>query len=288
MNAPPARAQSWPSATGGSGESPKPGADTASRWGRAKWWVLGGVVVLCIGGAFAAGYATGQASHAVPTAQSDSDAPAVPSEAPSQETGASTSTTPDASPVPPVPPVSPWIDSLDSLSSAAGNTPPAYDRALFGQPWADVDRNGCDTRNDILGRDLVDPEFKVGTGDCKVIYGTLTDPYDATTVEFVSGTTTSVLVQIDHVVALAAAWRGGAYAWTDEERETFANDPVNLIASSQKTNQAKSDHGPGEWLPSTGVLQCRYVQQWVEVYDLYDLSVDEEDRAAARDVLQQC
>ena len=29
-----------------------------------------------------------------------------------------------------------------------------YDRAQFGSSWADVDRNGCDTRDDILRRDL--------------------------------------------------------------------------------------------------------------------------------------
>ena len=29
-----------------------------------------------------------------------------------------------------------------------------YAREQFGPAWADVDRNGCDTRNDILRRDL--------------------------------------------------------------------------------------------------------------------------------------
>ena len=29
-----------------------------------------------------------------------------------------------------------------------------YDREQFGQAWADADRNGCDTRNDVLRRDL--------------------------------------------------------------------------------------------------------------------------------------
>lgn len=30
---------------------------------------------------------------------------------------------------------------------------------LFGPAWADVDSNGCDTRNDILGRDLKQADY---------------------------------------------------------------------------------------------------------------------------------
>jgi len=29
-----------------------------------------------------------------------------------------------------------------------------YDRDQFGPAWKDVDRNGCDQRNDVLRRDL--------------------------------------------------------------------------------------------------------------------------------------
>ena len=31
-----------------------------------------------------------------------------------------------------------------------------YSREEFGPAWADVDHNGCDTRNDILARDLTE------------------------------------------------------------------------------------------------------------------------------------
>jgi len=43
-----------------------------------------------------------------------------------------------------------------------------YARASFGPAWRDVDHNGCDTRNDILGRDLTGTVFRVGTHDCVV------------------------------------------------------------------------------------------------------------------------
>src|ERR687889_2014458 len=52
-----------------------------------------------------------------------------------------------------------------------------YSRDEFGPAWADVDRNGCDTRNDILARDLTDETVKAGTRDCVVLSGTLADPY---------------------------------------------------------------------------------------------------------------
>nr|WP_301952445.1 MULTISPECIES: HNH endonuclease family protein [unclassified Rathayibacter] len=163
-----------------------------------------------------------------------------------------------------------------------------YDRDLFGESWKDVDRNGCDTRNDILGRDLLDPVFKPGTRDCKVLSGTLIDPYDGAAVSFVSGSDTSRLVQIDHVVALGWAWHHGAWAWSDEQRLAFANDPANLVAASDDTNQSKSDAGPGEWLPPAPELRCGYVEQFVGVLGAYGLAVGTEDRAAAQAVLVGC
>ena len=73
-----------------------------------------------------------------------------------------------------------------------------------------MDRNGCDTRNDILARDLEGETFKPGTRDCVVLTGTLDDPYTATTIAFERGNATSSAVQIDHVVALSDAWQKGA------------------------------------------------------------------------------
>ena len=188
----------------------------------------------------------------------------------------------------PTDPAAQALDALAGLDAVSGRAPYDYDRDLFGQRWADVDRNGCDTRNDILGRDLRNPVFKPGTRECKVLAGDLVDPYDGTAVSFVSGQNTSVLVQIDHVVALAWAWEHGAYAWTDEQRTAFANDPQNLVAASQDTNQSKSASGPAQWLPPEPVLRCSYVEQWVGVLDAYDLGIDDPDRAAAEAVLRTC
>lgn len=63
------------------------------------------------------------------------------------------------------------------------------------------------TRNDVLKIQLVDVAFKPGTRDCKVIAGTLHDPYTGTDIAF--STSNPSAIQIDHVIS-AALSRGMA------------------------------------------------------------------------------
>ncbi|MFP5371209.1 MAG: hypothetical protein ACLGI3_10745, partial [Actinomycetes bacterium] len=62
-----------------------------------------------------------------------------------------------------------------------------YDRDLFGSGWGDPDRNGCDTRNDVLARDLTAEVFKPGTRNCVVLTGALVDPYSGRAIAFQRG-----------------------------------------------------------------------------------------------------
>jgi Protein of unknown function (DUF1524) len=98
-----------------------------------------------------------------------------------------------------------------------------YSREVFGQAWADTDRNGCDTRNDILRRDLTGKVIKPDTNGCLVLSGTLADPYTARIITFHRGEDSEV--DIDHVVSLSDAWQTGAFAWPNGKRLAFANDP---------------------------------------------------------------
>lgn len=177
---------------------------------------------------------------------------------------------------------------LDALRVVGGTSEADYDRGLFGQAWYDEDRNGCDTRNDILGRDLTSVATKPGTGGCKVLTGQLEDWYSGTTVDFVSGQGTSELVQIDHLVPLSWAWRHGAEHWDSTTLRAFSNDPLNLVATTGQQNQQKSDSGPGDWLPASDAAQCRYVQRFTQVLHDYDLGVNLRDRAMMRGVLAEC
>ncbi|SOE05856.1 Protein of unknown function [Rathayibacter rathayi NCPPB 2980 = VKM Ac-1601] len=159
-------------------------------------------------------------------------------------------------------------------------------RDHFGQRWADVDHNGCDTRNDILGRDLRSPQFQPGTRDCKVIAGVLEDPYTGQSIP-VDAETISKSVQIDHVVPLHWAWLHGADKLTDDQRRQLANDPDNLAAVASSANAAKSDSGPAEWLPRPED-QCSYVATFTAVLQKYSLTIDPADRSAIVDLSNRC
>ena len=178
------------------------------------------------------------------------------------------------------------LATLDAIPVAVDRAS-GYERDAFGSGWLDTDDNGCDTRNDILARDLRDESFKAGSV-CVVISGVLDDPYTATVIRFVRGAGTSDEVQIDHIVPLSWAWGYGAGGWTDERRKAFANDPRNLRAVEGSANMSKGDSGPGEWMPANAAFRCDYVVSFIAVVVVYELSIPDTDRGAIREVLAGC
>ncbi|WP_296103362.1 HNH endonuclease family protein [uncultured Corynebacterium sp.] len=162
-----------------------------------------------------------------------------------------------------------------------------YERKNFGPSWADVDRNGCDTRNDILHRDLTNITTKPPQR-CVVLTGELHDPYTGTTINFHRGKKTSQAIQIDHVVALSNAWSSGAYALPYAARTALANDPLNLLAVDGPTNNAKSDKDAAEWMPPNTDYQCGYADRQVRVKSKYHLRVTRQEKEALTAVLSQC
>lgn len=174
---------------------------------------------------------------------------------------------------------------LDTLAVKGRAPRTGYDRDEFGQRWLDVDRNGCDTRNDILGRDLTDA---VRAGTCRVTAGTLADPYTGASIAFVRGQGTSELVQIDHVVALSDAWQKGAQQLTADQRASFANDPLNLLAVDGSANAQKGDGDAATWLPAQKSFRCTYVATQIAVKATYGLWVTTAERDAMARVLGAC
>ncbi|SFN50495.1 HNH endonuclease family protein [Mycetocola miduiensis] len=161
-----------------------------------------------------------------------------------------------------------------------------YERTgMFGSAWLDVDRNGCDTRNDILARDLT---AVVTSGTCKVMSGNLVSPFTAESISFVRGQDTSALVQIDHVVSLSNAWQTGAQQLTRAQRETLANDPINLLAVDGGSNAQKGDGDTATWLPANKAFRCGYVTRQVSVKATYGLWVTPAERDAMARVLSSC
>ena len=185
------------------------------------------------------------------------------------------------------------LTSLAALPVRDRESQGDFSRSQFGQAWSDdvtVDggHNGCDTRNDILRRDLTAPQIKPGTQGCLVLAGTLIDSYTGARVAFLRGAATSDDVQIDHLVALSDAWQTGAAQLTAARRQDLANDPLNLQAVSGSVNQAKGDGDAAEWLPPDVGYRCTYVTRQIEVKARYDLWVTAAERDAMAGVLAGC
>lgn len=194
-----------------------------------------------------------------------------------------------------VPTVAPGIDVLAGIpvipARVYGND---YRRAAFGESWTDDTTapggyNGCDTRNDILDRDLVGKVYtSIARCPTAVLTGTLYDPYTNVVVAFTRGNQTGASVQIDHLVPLALAWDLGARYWTDEMRTRFANDPANLLAVQGKANQDKGDAEPADWMPPNAAFHCQYAVQFVAVLRGYALPVDERSAVVLRGAAGSC
>jgi len=179
---------------------------------------------------------------------------------------------------------SPALEELANLPVKKGKAPKTgYDRTQFGNGWTTT--QGCDTRNIILHRDLKNPVVDEG---CKVVSGTLHDPYTGKTILFQRGAGTSQLVQIDHVVALSNAWQTGAQQLRPDQREELANDPLNLLAVDGAANQQKSDGDAATWLPANKPFRCQYVARQVSVKKKYNLWVTTPEKETAQRVLMRC
>ena len=177
---------------------------------------------------------------------------------------------------------------LETLAVKGRAPKTGYERSQFGPAWSDVDRNGCDTRNDILNRDLTLIIYKPGTHNCLVLSGTLIDPYSGEKIAFERGVATSSEVQIDHVVALSNAWQTGAFKLTYEKRLAFANDPMNLLAVKGRLNSQKGDGDAATWLPPRKDIRCAYVAQQIVVKAKYGLWVTPPEKAAMIGLLSKC
>jgi hypothetical protein len=194
-----------------------------------------------------------------------------------------------------IPTVAPGVDVLTGVAEVPLRIRRYdYRRDAFGEAWTDDNaapggHNGCDSRNDILDRDLVDKTY-VSIKRCPnaVATGTLHDPYTNDVIAFVRGEKTGAAVQIEHIVPLAYAWDLGAWNWTDEMRVRFANDPAELLAIGGQVNEDKSDKEPAVWMPPNTAFHCQYAMQFIAVLRGYGLPVDAPSAAVLREAAETC
>ena len=219
--------------------------------------------------------------------------------------------------------------ALDALDSLPADSPAARSwgagggrEGWFGQAWEDVDGDGCDTRNEILGRDLKQADYSrrpglqgredgagqgaTGCPDATVWSGVLDDPYTGRRIDFQRGPSTSTAVQIDHVIPLSYLYAHGAWEWNARTRLLAANDPLNLLAVDGRANESKGACGPatcptgstesGSWRPDGGKgwwppsdkFRCDYAARFVSVAAAYRLGLPDADRRALRTALTDC
>lgn len=168
---------------------------------------------------------------------------------------------------------------LGQLTVAPEGSSSGYSRDKF--PHWISQGDSCNTREVVLKRD---GEGVTVGADCQPTAGRWYSVYDAVWVN------SSADVQIDHVVALAEAWRSGASAWTTAQRQDFANDLTHaqLIAVSGTSNNQKSDKDPAEWIPANSSVHCIYAREWIDVKYVYGLTIDSAEKSALDSLLNSC
>ncbi|WP_082467777.1 HNH endonuclease family protein [Leifsonia sp. Leaf264] len=211
-----------------------------------------------------------------PPASAAPDAPA---------TDATAAPTPSASPSAATPAAQSDMLALLATIPVKGKAPmTGYKRTeMFGAAWLDKDGNHCGQRDDVLARDMTD---EIKSGSCKVLTGTLADPYTGKTLNWARGG--DVLVDIDHLVALGNVWVTGGQQLSQAQREQIANDPLNLLAVDGPANRAKGDGDAATWLPSNKSFRCTYVSAQVQVKAKYGLWVAPAEHDAIAGILANC
>jgi hypothetical protein len=160
-----------------------------------------------------------------------------------------------------------------------------YERELFASGWQSI--NGCDMRNRILSRDLIQIGYRAGSS-CVVETGVLNDPFTGRVIGFQRGVRTSLDVQIDHVVSLSDAWQKGAQQLSSSQRFSLYNDPLNLLAVWGPANSQKSDSDAASWLPPNKGFRCAFVARQVAVKGKYALWVTQAEHDTIARVLSSC
>lgn len=173
---------------------------------------------------------------------------------------------------------------VDQLVVAPQTGADSYHRDMFGGTWIDADGDGCDTRAEVLIAESRTPA-QVDPYGCGVVAGDWVSTYDGYT------TPDPTELEIDHVVALAEAWRSGASLWDGATRLAYANDldePAALVAVTAATNQSKSDRDPASWQPPNPAAWCEFATSWVTVKLRWGLTADQPEVDALRNMLAAC
>ncbi|MEV1246489.1 HNH endonuclease family protein [Nonomuraea sp. NPDC052129] len=155
-----------------------------------------------------------------------------------------------------------------------------YSHRRFLPRWAHH-KGRCDAREVVLARD---GRHVRRNAACHPVKGVWYSPYDGKRLK------SERLVDVDHVVPLAYAWRSGASKWSQARRRAFANDLTRpeLVVVSHSANIAKGGQGPQSWRPPRRAYWCRYATSWITVKHHYRLLVTRKEKVALLNMLRTC
>ncbi len=158
---------------------------------------------------------------------------------------------PSYTPTPTARPLQPTTTSTSTATvlrvtvSAIPATLPDYDRHDW-KHWTDADGDCQDARNEVLiAESQTAVDFRTDR-KCRVAAGKWLAPYSNTVV------TDPGKLDVDHMVPLGNAHDSGAWNWSANRKEQYANyleDPQHLIAVTASSNRSKGARGPEQWKP---------------------------------------
>jgi len=163
--------------------------------------------------------------------------------------------------------------------------PAGYARDLFGAGWTDADGDCQDTRAEVLVLESRTAVTFTAPAGCTVATGEWLDPWSGTV------STSARVLDVDHTVPLANAWRSGAWAWTPAQRLAYANDLADaghLIAIPLGENRSKGDGGPETWKPPARSSWCGYAQLWASIKSRWGLTASAAEWSALQEMAATC
>jgi hypothetical protein len=160
----------------------------------------------------------------------------------------------------------------------------AYRRSLY-KHWIDADGDCQDTRQEVLIRDATGKVDFEKPKKCNVVRGQWNDPYTGKIFR------EPRQLDVDHVVPLKNAHESGAWRWSAEKRQDYANyliDNRHLLAVNGSENRKKGAKGPDEYMPPDPAFRCDYVQEWVKIKRDWGLSLTDPEKRAVADISVGC
>lgn len=183
------------------------------------------------------------------------------------------------------------LDALKIRESKPDPNAPAYDRKALSLKWDRIATLGADVKDFMLARAMNPASLRFDADGFTVKHGQMTDPYTGEYITFEQvRNKQNRVIELDHVVALADAFRSGASRWKSDSRTwlNLYNDPGNLIATDKSANAKKGDQHAGKWLPARHSFRARYVIMQIQIKTRYRLSVATNEADAMRTVLEKC